>query len=377
MNIVIDCRSLQDKNWTGVSEYTYNLITSLATLAPSKPTAFLNSFKPPRLLRPIHHSANVVNLHWPSKLVNLFWKFGLGLGADKYLKLKPTDVFWLTNPHFIKLSSSVKKVITLHDLSFIHFPHFFSLKKKLWYVPEVKKLIKNIDNFDLVFCDSEYTRQDLLMMAPHMAPRVKVGYPGLDEVYMTAVAAEIGQSVRLKHQLPAKFILSVGTVELRKNHLTLLKAFDFLCADNNFVHDLAIVGQLGWGCRATLKYWRTMKHKDRVHWLNYIPKEDMPAIYTAADLFLYPSFYEGFGFPVLEAMSQGVKTIISSTSSLPEVANHHSVLANPWRVDEWISAITSCLNNHDNIDLNMAQAHARSFKWDDSARIMYNYIKQL
>ncbi len=378
MRLVIDIRSLQDNYWTGVSQYTWNLLKHINKVTLEKPLLFTNSFKIRSLSKDIQNLGEVKNYGLPSRLANFLWRLGLGSTLDKVLKLQTGDLFWMTNPHFIRLGTGVKKVLTVHDLSPILFPRFFNLKKRLWYGSEVKKILGNLADIDLIFCVSESTKNDLIKFNSTAAVKAKVVYPGIDDIFMSVCAAADVTGIKRKYNLQEKYLLMVGSIEPRKNHILALKAFSKLCEDEDFDHNLVIVGPLGWNYNHVFKFWNKMKYRERIKWLKYVPAEDLKAIYAGADLFLYPSHYEGFGFPVLEAMSQGIPVVASAVSSLPEICGPHVALLRPWRVDDWVRVIKELLGSGRNAQRTEDLiAHARKFNWADSVKKMYNYIENI
>jgi glycosyltransferase involved in cell wall biosynthesis len=162
----------------------------------------------------------------------------------------------------------------------------------------------------------------------------------------------------------------VGTVEPRKNLVRLLEAFNALTAAGGFGHGLVITGGKGWHDAAILKALETIKARDRVFLTGFVPAEELPALYSLADLVVYPSLYEGFGMPVLEAMACGTPVVTSNVSSLPEVAGDAALLVDPHSTDDLVDAIRKGLRD-EGLRSAMRQkglVQASRFSWEKSAQ---------
>lgn len=378
MSLVIDIRCLQDKRWTGVAEYTWQYLRQFKNNNSQEVVLFANCSKSSCLPDDIGSYGQLRNLPWSSRLMNVFWKLGVGPDIAKYLRLKTGDIFWMTNPHFGKIEGRSKKIITIHDLSFLNFPDFFSLKKKLWYMPAVTRLINGLDKFDMIIAVSNHTMNDLVEFNPRLKNKIRVVYPGVDDIFFTKPSPAEIQQTNIKYTLPNKYLLTVGTLEPRKNHLLLFKAFEKLCQDSDFDYDLVVVGPIGWKYKPLTDFWQTMIFASRVHYLGYLSKFDLRSVYAGASLFLYPSFYEGFGFPALEAMAQGIPTLATSTSSLPEICGGYAMMLNPWRLDEWVQGIQISLDQMPLLfKINEAKQRAGQFTWEASVDKLLNYFKSL
>jgi glycosyltransferase involved in cell wall biosynthesis len=182
--------------------------------------------------------------------------------------------------------------------------------------------------------------------------------------------------VRAATGIDTPYLLAVGTLEPRKNLLTLLHAYAALPPS---VPPLVLTGSPGWGNQTLATTLATLNLGERVRFTGYVADEVLPALYSAAELFLYPSLYEGFGLPVLEAMACGAPVITSSTSSLPEVAGAAAVLIDPQRADHLAEAIQTLLETPDQrARLREAGlARAQTFSWDRCAQDTVNVYRQV
>ncbi|MBU2214389.1 glycosyltransferase family 4 protein, partial [Patescibacteria group bacterium] len=326
----------------------------------------------------------------PNKLLNyLLFKFFNYPKIDKELRV---DVFFMPHINFIGLSFGSKSLITVHDLSFLRNPKFFSLRKNFWHnMINVSKLLKK---FKQIIAISENTKRDIIELCGISPDKIKVIYSGVGEEYKQitnlnlielkdtecsighsvskAIEAKRLNEVKQKYNLPDNFILYLGTIEPRKNIEGIIKAYNQLRIDNSELEDvkLIIVGGKGWKSKNIYKEWDLSEYKDDIKFLDYISSENKVYLYNLASVFLYPSFYEGFGFPPLEAMACGTPVIASYSSSLPEVIGDAGLLVDPYNITEIANALKQILLNKDLSDklIKKGLEQAKQFSWIKTAR---------
>jgi glycosyltransferase involved in cell wall biosynthesis len=229
-----------------------------------------------------------------------------------------------------------------------------------------ESLAKNIlQKADGLIAISENTRADAIRLLDLDPERVQVIYPGVPEVYFGA------------QPTPAErpYVLYVGTVEPRKNVDTLLDAWQGFRLRHDF--DLVIVGSSGWGSAKTMT--RLLSRPQGMRYLGYVPEDELPGLTAGATAFLYPSLYEGFGFPVAQAMAAGVPVITSNTSCLPEVAGEGALLVDPRSPAEIQAALEKLLTSqslHDQLRT-AGSDRARRYRWDACARQSLEFFRRL
>lgn len=371
MKIGIDIRPLMEKEYSGVSEYTLNLVKAiLAQDRENEYKLFYNSGRDisGRMPEFKNENAEIASTHYPNKIFNYLLQ--KTLRYPEIDKMLGVDIFWLPNPSFISLSRKAKKILTIHDLSWLRCPNFFSLRRNLWhYIINIKKLIRESDKIIAV---SENTKNDIMDLTGVSGSKVEVIYSGIDEELR--VIGKNDQSlkeVKKKYNLADKFILFLGTQEPRKNIVGLIKAYNEFrknSAGGKEV-ELVIAGGKGWKERRTVNEWKKSKYQEDIKFLNYIPRQDKVYLYNLASVFVYPSFYEGFGFPPLEAMACGLPTITAFSSSLPEVAGEVSLLVDPYKTGEIAQAIERVLSD-DNLKndlIERGREKASEFSWQKAA----------
>jgi glycosyltransferase involved in cell wall biosynthesis len=284
------------------------------------------------------------------------------------------DVFYSPDFALPPTRRACQTLLTVHDLSFVHHPDAF--------VPPLRRYLervvpRSIERADLVLADSAHTRLDLTRLFAVPDDRVKVIYPGVDTRFRSQ--PEPSESVRLRESYALghkPYVLSVGTLQPRKNYVRLIQAFIQSRASREMDMQLLIAGGRGWLYQNVLA--EAEKH-DSVRLLGFVEDRDLPALYRGAALFAFPSLYEGFGLPVLEAMACGVPVVCSHTSSLPEVAGDAALLVDPLDVDALEEALTRALEDDDlrrgMIDRGFVQA-AR-YDWAQSAAQLLGLIESL
>lgn len=366
MNIGVDIRCFMTPYKTGVGEYAYELLQALFILdKKNKYYLFYNSAKDFSGVVPKWDQANVffIKKAWPNKLFNLSQKL---LAWPKINKLIGVELDWFFSPNIslVSLSSSVKQILTIHDLSFLHFPDCYSLKMRIWHKFLSPK--KQCQKADIVLTPSKNTKQDIVNTYGVEAKKIEVVYPGLSSIF----TKNDGEEVK---NLPEKYILFLGTVEPRKNIVCLIKAFNSSDKLKRMGYKLILVGKIGWGEREVV---RLILQSSDIIYLSYISAEQKVHLYKKAGLFVYPSLYEGFGFPVLEAMACGTPTITSNRSSLPEVASGACVLVNPNSVGQIKDSMETILTNNNlkNYLIDLGSKRAMDFNWTVAAERFLNIL---
>lgn len=217
----------------------------------------------------------------------------------------------------------VKLVVTVHDLSFLRHPEWFTRGRAMYYRAAIQPTVRRAD---LILADSTATADDLRALLGVSPERIVVTPLGVDDRFEPATATRIAE-VRRAYRLPEGFFLYLGTIEPRKNLPRVIEAFDAVAGSCEL--DLVIAGREGWRPESTRIAYALSRNRSRIHFPGFVSSEDIPAVLSAAEIFVWPSLWEGFGLPPLEAMACGVPVIASSTSSLPEVVGDAGILVDP------------------------------------------------
>ncbi len=257
-------------------------------------------------------------------------------------------------------------VLTVHDLSFLRTPEYAHPAVREYLVQGVPRSLRRAN---LVLAVSRSTERDVIDLLGVPAERVRVIYEGVDERFRPVEDEVVLSQVRQRYRLDGPYILAVGTLEPRKNYVGLIEAFARLRERRRIDHELLIVGREGWLYEPIYEQAEALGPRAGVRFLGYTADVDLPALYTLASCLAYPSFYEGFGLPVLEAMACGTPVVASSSSSLPEVAGDAALLVDPHDVDGMTDALDRALHDEAlRVRLRTAgQERARRFTWDGAA----------
>lgn len=259
-----------------------------------------------------------------------------------------------------------KKILTIHDLSFYRYPQGAE-PSLLWYLKGA--VSRSVTRADFIFADSQCTKSDLREIFGVPEEKIAVVYPGVDPWFQPSDDQDKDDRVRTRYGLDAPFILSVGTVEPRKNYAGLIQAHKLLRQEYKVPHQLVIAGARGWlyhGIYAEVE--KSGLEKD-VRFLGYVLEEDLPALYRGAEVLAFPSHYEGFGLPPLEAMACGIPVVVSNKSSLPEVVGDAALMVSPEDVEGLAAAIYRILSDSALKEKlrQKGREQAKRFRWEKSA----------
>jgi len=274
------------------------------------------------------------------------------------------DLFHATD-HLLPRLTRPKSVFTLHDLVFRCYPHTHKPLNRWFLTLMMPRFLKAAD---AVIAVSESTKRDAVRIYGIDEAKITVIYEGVSPHFRRASPEAIA-AARDKYGLPDEFLLSLGTIEPRKNLTSLLEAYHVLRNEGSPL-GLVIVGKKGWLYTGFFDRMHELGLEDSVAFPGFVPDEDLPALYSAASLFIFPSLYEGFGLPVLEALACGAPVITSNASSLPEVAGEAALLVDPNSVEALVRAAREVLSN-DRLreDLRAkGPRQAAKFNWRRAAR---------
>jgi len=374
MIIGIDARSLQDSAPSGVSRYTAGMVEALLKADNrNEYRLFVNAaggLKPPR---PDWHYPNLrwqVG-HWPNKLLNTSFRF---LGWPKLDELiGGCDVFWVPNAHFLAVSPTTKLVVTVHDLSFLLQPDLLTFQKRLWH--KLVGLPVLCRRADKVVTVSETTRRDVMRVCGLAPERVVTIIPGLSPLPAPANIAVLRQ----QWQLPEQFLFHVATKEPRKNIAAAILALELLHQQGYRQLGLVCAGGAGWKRSALQRQINASPVRAHIHLLPYITDAEKHALYRAAVAFVYPSFYEGFGFPPLEAMAAGCPVVAGQFGSLAETCGEAAVLVDPHRPSDLAAAIAALISSSDWRAEKVAAGRAwvQQFSWAPAAQQLNQVFKSI
>lgn len=313
----------------GIHQYMHHVLMHLpAWLPPGWDTTLLAGAQLTADYAPLHVHRSRFNTEHPARRIaweQIAQPFALmGRGFDAYHAMA----------FVAPLAMRLPLVTTVYDLSFVHFPDRLPRARRAYLTTLARQTCQRARR---VLTISQATARDLTETWGIAPERIDVAAPGCDSARFRPLApAEIG-AFRAQEGLPARFWLFVGTLEPRKNLVTLLEAYARLSPDERL--PLIIGGGKGWDYAPIFAAVERLRLGADVRFIGFVPADDLPFWYNCAETFIYPSVFEGFGLPVLEAMACGTPVITSDASSLPEVASGAGHLVPPYDADGWASAL--------------------------------------
>jgi len=258
--------------------------------------------------------------------------------------------------------------VSVHDVSFLEHPEYFARARALQLQATVGRTVKQAARILTV---SEFSRNSILKVYGDLEEDKVVVVPNAASPEFRPISREVAATaVRDRFGLAAPFILSVGDLQPRKNHIGLIKAFaQFARAYPQLKHHLVLAGKPTWFAERVYEAARESGVGDRIRFCGFVSDPELIHLYNACDLFVFPTFYEGFGLPTLEAMACGRALICSRTTSLPEVVDGAAILFDPYSTEEMVRAIADLLLDHE-LRARMERLglqRAAHFSWQRSA----------
>jgi alpha-1,3-rhamnosyl/mannosyltransferase len=272
-------------------------------------------------------------------------------------------------PNFVSPQYALPLVTTVHDMSYLRYPQFLPKDRLLWLQ---RNMAQTLIRSRVILADSHFTRQELLDLCPAVDPaRVVVAQLGVDfDSFSNPVHAERVPELRRRLNLPDRFILYLGTLEPRKNLQGLIQAYDLLPAELRRSHQLVLAGMRGWNQAYFRRELAQLRRRHALREVGYVAQDDVPALMRAASVFCFPSFYEGFGLPPLEAAACGTPVVSSRAAALPEVLGEAAVYVDPHSPQDIAAGIERVLTS-ESLQQQLRQAgpaRAAQLRWDGCAR---------
>ncbi len=363
MTIAIDLRSIQRGTFSGVENYTLSLLERMIREdKQNKYVLFYNGLSPKQAEDLRFLNTSVVARRIPNKLLALSTTFARK--PDFAGLIGKFDCLFMPNINHVVLGAGKRLVVTVHDLSPVVLPEYYNIRRRLWHSSVGFR--RTLTRADHIIAVSEYTKQELISVLGLPAAKITVVYQGVDAKRFTPqIDVSVLRDVRNRYGLPGEFILYCGTLEPRKNVEGLLAAWESMEQQL----PLVIAGKPGWKYQSIFARARKSKRAKQIQFLGFVEEADKPALYKLARVFAFPSLYEGFGLPVLEAMAVGTPVVTSSVTSLPEVCGSAAVLVNPYDHAEIARALDVVVQDATLRERLSAAgiAQASNFSWDKTA----------
>ncbi len=376
MRIAIDYTAAI-RQGAGIGSYVRNLVAAMLVQDPNTQYKLLTSGRPTQE-RPFPTADNVVgrSISIPDRYLNILWYRWRAPLLPATLFSGPVDIYH--NPDFTlpPLGKKVRKVVTIHDIAFLEHPEYA--------VPSLAAYLKKVvpeavDAADVVATVSHEVSRTLIDHFQTPREKLTVIPNGVGTNFRRITDSILLSATRHKYGLKSPFVLAVGTLEPRKNHIGLIKAFSKAQKKRNGPAILAIAGGQGWLYEQTKQVIADLKLDNKVRFLGRVSDLELITLYSMADIFAFPSFFEGFGVPPIEAMACGAPVITSNTSALPEVVGDAALLVDPYDTDALADAITRLVENEQLREELRRKGYLRAqqFTWATSARKMLMVYQKL
>lgn len=360
MKIAFDGTTLQPRR-TGVGYYTEHLLHHLADLARDPDELVVISNRQPVTSKPLPSHVQTRTSH--ARMVRLAW---MQAAAPGVLRDVDADVAHFTNG-MIPLATRVPTVVTIHDVSLTLYPECHPKRRLLLNRPLVRMAAKRAT---AIIAPSASAKRDIVRTYGLQYERVHVVHEAAAPEFARVTDPLTLADVRHRHSLPDRFVLYVGAIEPRKNLPRLLDAFADRYHRGDLTHQLVCAGPYGWLSRDIGERIERLGIAHAVHFTGYVPFADLPAIYSLADMFVFPSLYEGFGLPVMEAMACGAPTIVGHASALMEIGGSAVSVVDPLNTDALGEAMVTLAHDADRRSDLSARGIARAseFSWERAAK---------
>lgn len=371
MRIGIDATALPAQP-VGVGNYIIQFVKALAKMdIDYELIVFAQKGK-----RDLFDIPNDENLHWvivpdKSPMYRLIWE------QTTFPRLvHRAEVDLLHSLHYTQpVRLGCPSIVTIHDMTFFLFPDLHTRSKRLFFPFAIRSSVRRADALIAI---SESTRQDSIRLLGVSPQKIFTTQLGITDEFRVVKDNELLAKVRKKYDLPEEFVLYVGLVEPRKNIPFLIRAYKSL-ADEGIKHNLVIVGRIGWMYQEVFKQIEELGLEGRVQFTGYLPQDDLPMVYNLASLFVYPTKYEGFGLPALEAMACGTPVVTTAISSLPEIVGDAGMLIPPGDEQALASAMAEVL--HDSTLFNQLRTRglqrSEHFTWERTAQQTLKVYQQV
>lgn len=378
MKIVFDAGPLYSQK-TGIGHYTYNLIKEISTQNIDNEIILFSrrSYKKSKKKQIDDINLTGTNIDYVFQpLPNRIYRATRKIFGFPHMETFTGQVDIAHGTNFLPLPSGRSKtVVTIHDCSFMVFPEYAS-KDTLRVL--TKKIPRIIHEVDVILTDSNHARKEVIEIFDAPENKVNVVYAAASEIYRPLEQFN-KNDIQNAFSKGFPYILYVGTIEPRKNISCLIKAFNLYKKNTGDPIKLVISGRLGWLYEDITTEVERSKFKNDIIFSGYVSNDDMPKLYNGAELFVYPSFYEGFGMPPLEAMQCGVPVITSNCSALPEVVGEAAILIDP---EDYVNLATQiekvlCSSKLRKVMVENGLKQANKFSWAKSAKICLDIYSNL
>ena len=366
-----------DSGKSGISQYAASIIGRLPEIAPDHEFVVFISEADAAWARSWHHRLEIISFpEWTAHpLANIFWHL---VSLPRQLRRHECDVVFLPAANRrLGWSYGIPSVGTVHDFSQLHVPQKYDAFRMFYIMRVLPRMMRRLTR---VISVSESTRRDLESFAGVEPERIRVIYNGADlERFTPRERAAAKSMAAAELSLPADFILYISRLEHPgKNHVLLLEAFSRFKQQTKLPHKLVLVGSRWSGAEVIDAKVKELGLEKEVIFPGFVSNEMLPVLYAAADVFVFPSLFEGFGIPVLEAMACGTPVCASNVSSIPEVVGESGLLFDPLNPEAIAASLGRILTDEELYQrlVSAGFAQASRFTWDDAAAAVLEELER-
>jgi glycosyltransferase involved in cell wall biosynthesis len=370
MRIAINARFLLANHLEGIGRYTFEVTQRMAKAHPND--VFLLFFDRAYSEEFVFGENIVPIVLFPQARHPLLFVWWFEWSVARALKKYEADVFWSPD-NFLSLRSPIPTLLTVHDVSFVHFPTQVGWLVRQYYQYFTPRFLRKATHIHAV---SEFTRQDILQHFDIAAPKISVTYNGVRAIF-APIHPTKKIALQAKFSSGKPYFFYVGAIHPRKNVHRLIQAFQlFKTTHPQAPHQLLLAGRWAWQTGKVRNAYEQSSFKNDITFLNYVQDLDLQQLMAATEALLYVSEFEGFGVPIIEAMASGVPVVTSDTSSMPEVAGEAALLVSPKNINALADALEK-VAFHPAIRqkyIELGLQRAQFFNWDATATVVYKAL---
>lgn len=371
MRIAVNARYMMKDRLEGIGTVTHEVMKRMVHAHPDDryDYYFDRSFQPQFI-----HAPNVTgHSFFPPARLPILIRYWMDHPVKKHLKRNGHDVFFSPDG-FVPLNIKIPKVTIVHDVAFLRHPLHLIPRFRRFYEKWMPLFINEADHIITV---SEFSKRELISGYNLSPEKISVVYNGVSSAFQP-ISEEARKETRQKYFDGHPYFLYLGSIHPRKNILTLIRAFEKLKSDSKSNYHLVIAGRPSWYTKEVFKAVDNSHVSDEIHLTGFVEADAARKLIASAHALVYPSRYEGFGLPVVEAMASGTPVICSNVASLPEVAGNAALFFDPGEVDqlaEHLCTISSDENLRQQL-ISLGHQHVKMFSWEKAADEMYAILEK-
>ncbi len=373
MILGIDASRANHEQKTGVESYAWFIIQELKKMIPESWDVILYSD------RPLSNQLAVLPSNWTQKILDWQGKrFWTQIRLSKEMVQHPPDILFIP-AHVPPLLHPIKTIMTVHDVAALHFPQSYNRFERWYTIASAKYALRNLP---ALIVPSESVKEDLLHLGSGVnQDKIHIIHHGVNPLFFERTEngkftdSTLGISLGLKEK---EYIVYVGRLEEKKNTKRLLEAYS-LARNQGLTADLVLVGPPGFGYPEVEQAMKKSPHRNFIHHVPWLADKDLVHLMFGAKLFVFPSLYEGFGLPILEAFAAGVPVLASNTGSLPEVGGDAALYLDSYAVDAWAQNMITLVNDEEQRKriIGRGLQRVREFSWEKAARETLHVFESL